>query len=131
MRPWSILLLLPLAGSLAGCTAARASYLLVDAEKRYADAVAEGAAERAPYEAALARAYLDKAKEEINASDYGASERMARKAAEAAKVAYDKVADDGRPVITGNTDAIVPEERIERSRGAASDDALDIDLDAP
>jgi hypothetical protein len=131
MRPWLPLLLLPLAGSLVGCTAARASYLLVDAQKRYAEAVAEGAVERAPYEAELARVYLDKAKEELNGSDYGASERMSRKAAEAATAAYDKVADDGRPELRGNTDAIVPEERLQQAPVKTSDDALDIDLDAP
>jgi hypothetical protein len=120
-----ILLSLPL----AGCTAARAAYMVHDAQKRYAEALAEGALERAPYETELARAYLEKAKEEINESDYGASERLARKAAEVATVAYDKVTDMGRPEIKGNTEEFVPEVKPEEAPEQKAGDGLDINLD--
>jgi hypothetical protein len=128
MRTLTLLVLLV---PLGGCAAARASYVVFDAEKRYAAAIAEGAAEGAPYEAELARAYLAKAKEELNESDYGASEKLARKAAEVSDAAFAQVTDAGRPEITGNTEEFVPEERPEAAPTPTDGGGLDIDLDEP
>lgn len=119
------LLLLALFSS--GC-AARASYYVFDAERKFQDAVDAGAEERAVYEATLAREYLWKAKEEINSSDYGAAEQLCKKSIAWSAEAYEKSADDG-PNLEKN-DEFVPEEKPEEVEEPEPENDLDkIDLD--
>src|SRR5687767_1455074 len=95
---WTLLPLLGVATmALGGCTAVRASYYLLDAQRKFDAAVAEGAEQKAPYEYTLAREFLQKAKEEDGYSDFGASEMLSRKSIEYAAVAFEKASDDGRP----------------------------------
>lgn len=120
-------LLLPLSLALSGC-AVRASYLVLDAERKFQSAVTAGGDERAVYETTLARAYLWKAKEEINSSDYGAVEQLCKKSIAWSAEAYEKSADDG-PDLEKN-DEFVPETKPEVETRPKGDDTLDdIDLD--
>src|SRR5687768_8845152 len=97
---------------LEGCTAVRATYYIVDAEKKYQAAVAEGALEQAPYEITMASEFLTKAKEEDGYSDFGATEMLCRKSIEYSAAAYERSSDDGRPDVK-DADEIVPEEKPE------------------
>jgi hypothetical protein len=71
----------------SGCTAGRATYYLIDADRAYKDAVEAGAEEDAVYEFTLAWLYRDKAWEEWGYSDYQHSEELALKAVEFARAA--------------------------------------------
>jgi hypothetical protein len=117
---WSLLSLL-----LTGCTAARASYFLLDAERKYQSAVEQGATERAPYEITLAHEYLWKAKEETNYSDYGAAEQLCKKSIAWSASAYEKTADG--PDLK-NSDEFVPEIKEEKPVEEHKDEPK-IDLD--
>lgn len=70
--------LFPLVALLTSGCAARAGFVLLDAERSYRDAVDAEAEERAPYEFTLAHEYLQKAKEEDGYSDYSAVEQLCR-----------------------------------------------------
>lgn len=94
-----------------GCTAARASYLVLDAEQKYKTAVSEGADEKAVYEITMAKEFLWKAKEEVNSSDFGAAEALCKKSKAYSQEAYDKSVDRG--VDVGNADEFVPETKPE------------------
>jgi hypothetical protein len=126
MRPLLPLTLLALFGA-SGC-AVRASYFVIDAERKFQTAVEAGGDERAVYETTLAREYLWKAKEEINSSDYGAVEQLCKKSIAWSAEAYEKSADDG-PNLDKN-DEFVPEEKPEEEKKPGDDNTLDdIDLD--
>jgi hypothetical protein len=96
---------------LSGCTAARASYFLLDAERKYESAVNEGAMDAAPYDITLAHEYLWKAREEANDSDYGATEQLCKKSAAYSATALQK-SQDGPDI--KNAGEFVPEERVEK-----------------
>ncbi|MDP2314224.1 MAG: DUF4398 domain-containing protein [Pseudomonadota bacterium] len=120
-----LLLLLPLLST--GC-AARAGYLVLDAERKFQSAVEAGGDERAVYETTLAREYLWKAKEEVNSSDYGAAEQLCKKSVAWSAEAYEKAADDG-PNLEKN-DEFVPETKPEEVKAPEGENTLDdIDLD--
>ena len=112
---------------LSGC-AARASYYVFDAERKFQAAVDAGGDERAVYETTLAREYLWKAKEEVNSSDYGAAEQLCKKSIAWSAEAYEKSADDG-PNLDKN-DEFVPEIKPEEVKKPETENTLDdIDLD--
>lgn len=121
MRPLLLLALLS-----TGC-AARASYVLFDAERKLEAAAAIGADERAVYEYTLAREYLWKAKEEINSSDYGAAEQLCKKSVAWSAEAYEKSEDRGADV--KNADEFVPELKPEKPAEPKDETPIDIDLD--
>lgn len=111
-----------------GCTAARASYFVIDAERKFQTAVEAGGEERAVYETTLAREYLWKAKEEVNSSDFGAAEQLCKKSIAWSAEAYEKAADDGPDL--DKSDEFVPETKPEEVRTPAGENTLDdIDLD--
>jgi len=74
-----------------GCTAGRATYYLIDADRAYQDAVEASAEEKAVYEFTMAWMYRDKAWEEWGYSDYEAAEKLSLLAVEYARQA-EKVA---------------------------------------
>lgn len=115
---------------LSGC-AARATYRVVEADQHVQAAIKAGSATRAPYETTLARAYLEKAREEAGRSDFGAAELLARRAIELSDAALARAASavrvDGLPT---NAADIVPEERAPTPAPAPAP-TLDLDLDAP
>ncbi len=77
----ALFFLLPLLGlSTSGCTAARATYHLVNTERAWDDALDAGADSLALYEYTLARLYRDKAWEEWGYSDYQTAEELALEA---------------------------------------------------
>ncbi len=115
-------------GVLPGC-AARAGYYVVSAEREYLSAMNEGAEERAPYEATMAGAYLQKAKEEIGYSDYGVAEKLAKRSMEMSEKALTR-SEDLSP--TQNPDKFVPEVRVkEPEKPKEPEPDLDLDLDDP
>ncbi|MFN7143847.1 MAG: hypothetical protein ACK4YP_08740 [Myxococcota bacterium] len=118
--------LLALAGA-SGCTAARASYFVLDAERKFESAVAVGADDRAVYEITLAREYLWKAKEEVNSSDYGAAEQLCKKSIAWSAEAYEKSADMGPDM--KDADEFVPETKPETPPPSKDETPIDIDLD--
>ncbi len=118
---------LVLGGLASGCTAARASYYLLDAERKFETAVAAGAEERAVYEITLAREYLWKAKEEVNSSDYGAAEQLSKKSVVWSAEAFEKSSDVGYDV--KDADQFVPESKPEKPPEPKDDTPIDIDLD--
>jgi hypothetical protein len=109
-----------------GCTA-RASYYILDAQRKFDSAVHEGAEQRAPYEYTMAREFLQKAKEEDGYSDYGAVETLCKKSQEYADVAIQKSADSG--VDVKDADKFVPEVKEEKKK--EEKDNIQIDLDDP
>ena len=119
MRPQILLALL-----LTGC-AARASYYVVDAERKFQAALDAGGEERAVYETTLAREYLWKAKEEVNSSDYGAAEQLCKKSIAWSLEAYEKSADDGPDL--EKTDEFVPEEKKEKEKQEIDNTQIDLD----
>lgn len=108
---------------LPGCTAARATYFLLDAQQKYQDAVQEGAEKAAPYEITLAHEFLEKAKEEDGYSDFGATEALCKKSIEYSAAAYQRAVDD---VDVKGADEIVPEQKREEVQ---EKDDTQIDLD--
>jgi hypothetical protein len=114
---------------LGGCTAGRASYYLLDAQRKFDSAVAEGAESRAPYEYTMSKEFLQKAKEESGYSDFGPCEKLAKKSAEYAQAAIEKSADNGAEV--KNADQFVPEEKKEEEKKPEQKDNIQIDLDDP
>jgi hypothetical protein len=127
---WTLLpLLAVLPMALGGCTAVRASYYLLDAQRKFESAVNAGAEQRAPYEFTLAEQYLQKAREEDGYSDFGAAEMLSRKSIEYAAAAFEKASDEGRPDVSG-AESIVPEEKKEEPPKEQGPD-IDIDLDDP
>lgn len=114
-------------GVLSGCTAGRASYLVLDAQRTYETAVAAGGEERAVYEITLAREYLWKAKEEVNSSDYGAAEQLCKKSKAWSAEAIEKSEDRGADV--RNADQFVPELKPEKPVEPKDETPIDIDLD--
>ena len=105
MRPLSILLL-PLL--LTGCTAGRATYMLVNAEREYQTAVEQGADQRAVYEITLAHEYLQKAKEEAGYSEYGPVDQLCKASITWSQTAYKKSTDD----VPETNPEVVPDERL-------------------
>lgn len=81
----SALLLISL--TMTGCTAGRATYYLIDADRAYQAAVDADAEEQAVYEFTMAWLYRDKAWEEWGYSDYEAAEKLALMAVEYARQA--------------------------------------------
>lgn len=113
--------------STSGCAAARASYFLVNADRKYHNALEQGAEDRAPYEAALAGAYLEKAKEEDGYSDFGVTEKLCKRSMEMSAKALVRSEDltNGQ-----NGEKFVPEERVkEPEKPPEPTPDLDIDLD--
>jgi hypothetical protein len=86
---WLPLLLLP------GCTAIKAAYSLVDAQRAFREAEDAGADVRAVYQYTLAEEYLKKAREEDGYSDYGAVDKLCRKAKEASALAVEDATSGG------------------------------------
>lgn len=118
-----------LVSGVSGCAAARAGYFIVNAERKYQSAMEQGADERAPYEATLALAYLEKAKEEDGYSDYGVTEKLCKRSMEMSAKALTR-SEDLTP--TQNPETFVPEERSkELDKPAEPAPDLDIDLDDP
>jgi len=66
----------------AGCTAAKASIQLVNAEQALTRAESQGAPDGAPYEYVMARRYLEKAQEEVGFNEYRIADALARQSAE-------------------------------------------------
>ncbi|MEN9785111.1 MAG: hypothetical protein RLZZ299_375 [Pseudomonadota bacterium] len=87
----SRLLLLPAMLLLSGC-AVRAGVRLVSADHALDAALEAGGEDAAIYETTLARAYLEKAREEAGHADYGAAETLARQARAFAESARRKAA---------------------------------------
>ncbi len=113
----------------SGCAAARAGYFLVNAQRKYQSAMDQGADDRAPYEATMAGAYLDKAREEDGYSDYGVTEKLCKRSMEMSAKALTR-SEDLAP--TQHPETFVPEERKkdpEKPPEPAPD--LNIDLDDP
>jgi hypothetical protein len=71
-----------LLAALSGCTAAKASLQLVNAEQALTRAESQGARERAAYEYTMAELYLGKAAEEAGYSEYRVADALARQSAE-------------------------------------------------
>jgi hypothetical protein len=111
----------------SGCTAARASYFVLDAERKLQTAVEAGAEERAVYEFTLAREYLWKAREEVNSSDFGAAEQLCKKSVTWSAQALELSEDRGADV--KNADEFVPETRPEEPAEPKDETRIDIDLD--
>lgn len=112
-----------------GCAAARAGYYIVNAQKKYQNAVDQGAEDRALYEVTLAGAYLQKAREEDGYCDYGTTERLCKRSMEMSEKALTRSEDltNGQ-----NGEKFVPEEREkEPEKPAEPTPDLDIDLDDP
>lgn len=103
MRP---LMLLPLL--LSGCTAGRATFMLVNAEREYQTALEQGADQKAVYEITLAHEYLQKAKEEAGYSDYGPVDQLCKASITWSQTAYKKSSDE----IPDADQQVVPEERL-------------------
>ena len=112
---------------LPACTAARASYYVVDAERNLHAAARMGAEERAVYEYTLAKEYLWKAKEEVNASDYGSAEQLCKKSIEYAALALERADDKGERV--KGAEDFVPEVKPEEPEEEEEAPELNIDLD--
>lgn len=121
-----VLLLLVLVPSLLSGCAVRSAYVLLNAERSVTKARDAGAEERSAYEYTLARAYLEKAREENTYSEYQVSERLAKSAMEYAQRALENTSDAEREY----SDEFVPEERIEVPKEEPKENTLDqIDLD--
>ncbi|MFZ5475445.1 MAG: hypothetical protein ACOZNI_01615 [Myxococcota bacterium] len=121
------LLFLPL----LGCTAARATYFIYDAERKFNEAVEAGAPTRAVYEITLAEQFLQKAKEEDGYSDFGATEALCRKSMEYSAAAFAKANDEGKDLrekVEG-VENFVPEVKPEEEKPPEDEPELDIDLD--
>lgn len=125
--PWAPAALLLVGLGLSGCTAARASYMLIDAQQRYDAALSEGADEKAVYEITMAKEFLWKAKEEVNSSDYGAAEQLCKKSKNYSQEAYDRSVDRG--VDVGNAEEFVPETKPETPVEKPKGEEPVIDLD--
>ncbi len=67
---------------LAGCTAAKASIQIVNAEQSLSRAETQGAEDIAAYEYTMARLYLEKAREESGYSEFRIADALARQSAE-------------------------------------------------
>jgi len=67
---------------LAGCTAAKASIQIVNAEQSLSRAETQGAEDIAAYEYTMARLYLEKAQEESGYSEFRIADALARQSAE-------------------------------------------------
>ncbi len=133
MRRVLVALFLALPVVLSGC-AARATIRLVEADQHVQAAIKAGAGTRAPYETTLARAYLDKAREEAGRSDFGAAEQLARRAIELSDAALARAASGARAnAVSSDAADIVPEERAPAAPAPAAgpQPTLDLDLDAP
>lgn len=116
-----------LGGLASGCTAGRATYFLLNAERQYQAALDAGAEERAVYEITLAREYLWKAKEEANSSGFGAAEQLSKKSATWSLQAIEESEDRGAAV--RRADEFVPEERPEVPPTPRDETPIDIDVD--
>lgn len=67
---------------LAGCTAAKASIQIVNAEQSLTRAETQGAPDIAAYEFTMAKLYLEKAQEEAGYSEFRIADALARQSAE-------------------------------------------------
>jgi len=74
----AVLAVVPL---VAGCTAAKASIQLVNAEQALTRAETQGAPDGAAYEYIMARRYLEKAREEAGYNEYRIADALARQSA--------------------------------------------------
>ncbi len=79
MRRYLPIALLMLSG---GCTAAKASFQIVNAEQALTRAHTQGAPGIAEYEYTMARLYLEKAREEAGYSEFRMADALARQSAE-------------------------------------------------
>jgi len=82
--------------ALGGCTAAKASLQIVNAEQALSRANSEGAPEIAAYEYTMANLYLEKAREEAGYSEFRMADALARQSAEWADRAVIFVEKQGR-----------------------------------
>jgi hypothetical protein len=102
--------------SLAGCAAGRNVYYVWDAQRALKEAELVDAPKKAVYEYTLASEYLSKAKEEAGYSDFGASEKLARKATEWAAKAADVAeygSSDGDKMLR-EADEGIPDQKVEK-----------------
>lgn len=114
--------------ALSGCTAAYSSYQFLEAQRAYQEALAEGAQEKAVYEITLAHAYLQKAREEIGYSDYGAADELCSQST----AFSEKASQISREEVLPQTDVnVVPESRAPQTSKPTTSPDLDLDLDEP
>jgi hypothetical protein len=81
------LLLVAVAGALAGCGPVRTTANILDAEVQIQAARTAGAEQKATYEWTAANLYIEKAREEVGYSDYQAGVTFAEKASQCANAA--------------------------------------------
>ena len=112
---------------LGGCTAARSSYMILNAEQAYRAAVEQGAEDEAVYEITLAEEYLQKAREEAGYSQYGAVENLCQQSMSFSETARKK--SSGQQVPDASP-GVVPEERGNVPVTPAKPE-IDLDLDEP
>ena len=114
---------------LNGCTAGRATYMLLNAQQSYQSALGQGAEEEAVYEITLAYEYMQKAREEAGYSQYGAVDELCRTSMSWSQAAYKRASDEGQ---IPDADQVVPEERQpETLKPTGPEPTIDIDLDEP
>lgn len=117
-------LLLPLLG---GCTAGRASFVILNAQREYQEALSQGADAKAVYECTLAYEYLQKAREEAGYSQYRAVENLCNTSISWSQAAYTVASGEGIP---DPDQSVVPEERVEKPPETTTPtNELDLDLD--
>ncbi len=85
-----LLVLVAVAGALAGCGPLKSTTHLLDAEVQIQAARTAGAEKLAPYEWTAANLYIHKAREEVSYSDYQAGVDFAEKASRFANEAREK-----------------------------------------
>ena len=85
-----LMVLVALAGALAGCGPVRSTSNILDAEVQIQAARTAGAEKLAPYEWTSANLYIHKAREEVSYSDYQAGVDFAVKASKYANEARQK-----------------------------------------
>ena len=85
-----LMVLVALAGALAGCGPVRSTANILDAEVQIQAARTAGAEKLAPYEWTSANLYIHKAREEVSYSDYQAGVDFAVKASKFANEAREK-----------------------------------------
>mgnify|MGYP000270935182 CR=1 FL=1 len=98
--------------ALAGCTAAKASLQIVNAEQSLTRAHSQGAEDIATYEYTMARLYLEKAQEEAGYSEFRIADALARQSAEWSDRAVIFVEKRGRTEIELD-DFVLPEKPTE------------------
>ena len=116
---------------LSGCTAGRATYMMLNAQQSYQAALGQGAQDDAVYEITLAHEYLQKAREEAGYSQYGAVDELCRASMSWSQAAYKRSSDEGQ---IPDADQVVPEERqpeVAKPPTTGPEPTIDIDLDEP